>query len=117
MYAYGDPSRRAGTTVKGRIPPSDWADCQKLITAISRAEHIADINWVGQLASRTDDKILFRYRTGDEANSKMAQEFLELKTIVERQLCEHYPELREFSKTSHNKVPEDTSRKLADPQH
>lgn len=106
MYAYGDPARRAGTTVEGQIPVKDWTVCQDLIRKCSSLDRPSGQNWVGQLASWSETisspDILFQYDTGDEENSTTARAFLELKRTVEKQLSEQSTALVEFSKKSHN---------------
>jgi len=106
MYAYGDPARRAGTTVEGHIPTEDWTTCQELIKKCSSSSCPPEEKWVGQLASWSDSlskpDILFQYQTGDEENSSTAEAFLELKRTVEKHLSEQSAALVEFSKKSHN---------------
>ncbi len=111
-YAYGDPSRRAGTTVVGTIPPDRWAKCQELIARCAPPPASRNKQWVGQLAAWTNDfptpDILLQYEPGDERDSDAARAFLELKAVMDDQLEEQAAELVEFSKKTHNKEPEAT---------
>ena len=112
-YAYGDPSRAAGTAIVGEIADADWARLQPLLARFTTPVPTKREHWVGQLASWTDNfvtpEILFQYELGDELTSDIARTFLEIRAIVAECLSEQAAGLIEFSKKTHRQRPNPTA--------